>query len=460
MPNRFELIIEMYNDACKNVVRSPQNWYKFLASACYNYRLRFDEQLLIFAQRPDATAVLEFDKWNKRFNRKINRGSKGIAVFSNDSRKYIKYYFDISDTEEREKSKPVPVWQYKDEYQADVIETLENSFGELENKNTLYDAVNSMVENIVEDNISDYLTDLIAVKSDSFLEELDNDMIFSMYRLTLQNSISFMVLTRFGIDTTEYFDREDFQAVVNFNTLDTLGALGFATSDISQMVLSEAAKTIKSLEKENRTFAEKSKADYTKAENKNIERSADNGTIRLQGAGRSSNTKFDNADAGEFDYGQIFADEENLPSGKSQGNLFQLSDKGDIGEASIGDRTQSESYGNNLNGSDDRTGRLDGGNESNQPNGVGAGNEQPEKSSSGNRNERGGLHSVADELPPFVDEYLIPEIIKNSDDKLTHRKEFIVERFSELTEKEKPNYVSTLYAGKTKELKIGRKTVG
>ena len=460
MPNKFELITEMYNDACENVVHSPQNWYKFLASACYNYRLRFDEQLLVFAQRPDATAVLEFDKWNRRFNRKIEKGSKGIAVFSNDGRKPIKYYFDISDTEEREKSKPVPIWQYKEEHQADVIETLENSFGELEKKDNLYNAVISMAENVVEDNIPDYLSDLLAVKNDSFLEELDNDMISSMYRLTLQNSIAFMVLTRLGIDATEYFDRDDFQAVVNFNTPDTLNALGFATSDISQMVLSEIAKTIKSLEKENRTFAEKPNADYTKAENKNIERSADNGTVRLYDSGRSSDTKSDIADAEEFDYGQIFADEEEVPQGKSQSNLLQLPDERNIAESSVGDRTQSESNGRTVDNTNGSTGRLDGGAESNRPNDLGAVNEQSEKSSAGDSNERSSLQSVTDELPPFVDRDLIPEIIKNSDDNLTHRKEFIVKRFSELKDKEKPNYVSTLYGGKTEELKIGKITVG
>lgn len=460
MASKFELLSNVYNDVSKDVIRSPDKWQNFLASVCYNYRLRFDEQLLVYAQRPDATAVLEFDKWNRRFNRKIEKGSKGIAVFSNDSRKYIKYYFDISDTEEREKSRPVPVWQYKEEYQADVIETLENSFGELENKDNLYNAVMSMSENIVEDNIPDYLADLLAVSNDSYLEELDEDMISSMYRTAVQNSIAFMVLTRLGFNAKEYFDRTDFQAVVNFNTPDTLNALGYATSDISQMVLSEVSKTVKSLEKENRTFAEKSNADYTKAENKNIERSADNGTVRLHSSGRSSDTKSDNADTEEFDYGQIFADEETISQGKSQSNLLQLPDERNIAETSVGDREQSESNGRTVNETDGSTGRLDGGTESSRPNGLGAVDEQSETENTGNRNERGSLQSVTDELPPFVDENLIPEIIKNSDDSLTHRKKFIVKTFSELKEKEKPNYVSTLYAGKTKELTIGKTTVG
>lgn len=200
MASKFELLAKVYDDVSKDVIRSPDKWQKFLSSVCFNHRLRFDEQLLVYAQRPDATAVLEFEKWNKRFNRRINKGSKGIAVFTDDNRKYIKYYFDISDTAEREHSKPVPVWQYKEEYQADVIETLENSYGELESKDNMYNAVMSMSENIVEDNIPDYLSDLLAVSDGSFLEELDEDMISSMYRITVQNSIAFMVLTRLGFD--------------------------------------------------------------------------------------------------------------------------------------------------------------------------------------------------------------------------------------------------------------------
>lgn len=459
MASKFELLAALYDDVSKDVIRSPDKWQKFLASVCYNYRLRFDEQLLVYSQRPDATAVLEFDKWNKRFNRKIQKGSKGIAVFTDDSRKYIKYYFDISDTAEREHSKPVPVWQYKEEYQADVIETLENSYGELDKKDTLYDAVMSMSENIVEDNIPDYLADVLAVSEGSFLEELDEDMISSMYRITVKNSIAFMVLTRLGIDAKEYFDRTDFQEVVNFNTPDTLNLLGFATSDISQMVLSEIAKTVKSLEKENRTFAEKSQSIYTKAENKN-ERSADNGTVRLYNTGRSSDTELNRSDTDEFDYGQIFADEETIPQGESQSDLLQLSDERNIAESSVGNRTESESNGRTVDDADVSTGRLDRGTQSEQSDGLGAGNEQSETEGAGNRDERGGLRSVTDELPSFTDKNLIPEILKNPNDSLTHRKEFLVNEFSKLTDEQKPRYVSTLYAGKGEELEINGTTIG
>ena len=460
MASKFELLAKVYDDVSKDVIRSPDKWQKFLSSVCFNHRLRFDEQLLVYAQRPDATAVLEFEKWNKRFNRRINKGSKGIAVFTDDNRKYIKYYFDISDTAEREHSKPVPVWQYKKEYQADVIETLENSYGELESKDNLYNAVMSMSENIVEDNIPDYLSDLLAVSNGSFLEELDEDMISSMYRITVQNSIAFMVLTRLGFDAKEYFDRTDFQAVVNFNTPDTLNALGFATSDISQMVLSEIGKTVKSLEKENRTFAEKTQNVYTKAENKNVERSADNGTVRLHSSGRSSDTESDSPGTDEFDYGQIFADEETVSQGKSQSDLLQSPDERNIAESSVGNREQSESNGRTVDDTDVSTGRLDGGTQSQRPNGVGTRNEQPETEGAGNRDERGSLRSVTDELPPFTDKDLIPEILKNPNDSLTHRKKFLVKEFSKLTDEEKPRYVSTLYGGKGEEFEINGTTVG
>ncbi len=459
MASKFELLAKVYDDVSKDVIRSPDKWQKFLSSVCFNHRLRFDEQLLVYAQRPDATAVLEFEKWNKRFNRRINKGSKGIAVFTDDNRKYIKYYFDISDTAEREHSKPVPVWQYKEEYQADVIETLENSYGELESKDNMYNAVMSMSENIVEDNIPDYLSDLLAVSDGSFLEELDEDMISSMYRITVQNSIAFMVLTRLGFDAKEYFDRTDFQSVVNFNTPDTLNAIGFATSDISQMVLSEIGKTVKSLEKENRTFAEKTQNVYTKAENKN-ERSADNGTVRLYSSGRSSDTESDSPGTNEFDYGQIFADEETVSQRKSQSDLLQSHDERNIAESSVGNREQSESNGRTVDDTDVSTGRLDGGTQSQRPNGVGTGNEQPETEGAGNRDERGSFRSVTDELPPFTDKDLIPEILKNPNDSLTHRKEFLVKEFSKLTDEEKPRYVSTLYGGKGEEFEINGTTVG
>lgn len=246
MARKYELISELYDRTCKTVVSNPQNWQNFLQSACRNYRLRFDEQLLIFAQRPDATAVLEIERWNTSFGRWVNKGAKGIAVFedADRSRQRLTHYFDISDTHESRYSRPVPLWNMRDEYAASVIETLESTFGELENKNNLSNAVMSAAQNAAEDNLPDYLNDLVYNSEDSFLEELSEDMIASLYKKVVANSVAYMMMSRLGINAEEYFETDDFRDVTNFNTQDTLNALGIATSDIAEMGLSEISKPL------------------------------------------------------------------------------------------------------------------------------------------------------------------------------------------------------------------------
>ena len=448
MPNKFELITKAYSDGCADVIRSPQNWCEFLSSACYNYRLRFDKQLLIFIQRPDATAVLEFEKWNKRFNRKINRNAKGIAVFADVERTKIKHYFDISDTNENELSRPVPIWKYKDEYENDVIETFENTFGALSNKNDIVDAVMSAADNAVEDNTIDYIAELPSIKNDSFLEELDDDSISTIYRRAIKNSVAFMVLTRLGINANEYFSREDFEGVVNFNTTETLNALGYATSDITEIALNEVSKTVLSLEKSNHIIAKSEKAEYTKAENKNIERSVSNDTNHLQKTGRSADTELGTSGTEEFDIEQIWSVEEKVSQGGASSAVLQPVDNGQARQPSARGGRESEINGRIIDEENVSSGGLDRGAESNRPNDLGSGNEQPETEGAGNRDERGNLRSVTDELPPFLDDDLIMGVLENSDDDLVHKKSFIVEKFKELSVSEKIPYTQTLH-GKT-----------
>ncbi|MEI3289611.1 MAG: SNF2-related protein [Eubacterium sp.] len=460
MPNKFELITKAYSDGCADVIRSPQNWCEFLSSACYNYRLRFDEQLLIFIQRPDATAVLEFEKWNKRFNRKINRNAKGIAVFADVERTKIKHYFDISDTNENELSRPVPIWKYKDEYENDVIETFENTFGALSNKNDIVDAVMSAADNAVEDNTIDYIAELPSIKNDSFLEELDDDSISTIYRRAIKNSVAFMALTRLGINANEYFSREDFEGVVNFNTTETLNALGYATSDITEIALNEVSKTVLSLEKSNRIIAKSEKAEYTKAENKNIERSVSNDTNHLQKTGRSADTELGTSGTEEFDIEQIWSVEEKVSQGGASSAVLQPVDNGQARQPSARGGRESEINGRIIDEENVSSGGLDRGAESNRPNDLGSGNEQPETEGAGNRDERGNLRSVTDELPPFLDDDLIMGVLENSDDDLVHKKSFIVEKFKELSVSERIPYTQTLYGGRFTEYNINNTTVG
>ena len=460
MPNKFELITKAYSDGCADVIRSPQNWCEFLSSACYNYRLRFDEQLLIFIQRPDATAVLEFEKWNKRFNRKINRNAKGIAVFADVERTKIKHYFDISDTNENELSRPVPIWKYKDEHENDVIETFENTFGALSNKNDIVDAVMSAADNAVEDNTIDYIAELPSIKNDSFLEELDDDSISTIYRRAIKNSVAFMVLTRLGINANEYFSREDFEGVVNFNTTETLNALGYATSDITEIALNEVSKTVLSLEKSNRIIAKSEKAEYTKAENKNIERSVSSDTNHLQKTWRSADTELGTSSTEEFDIEQIWSVEEKVSQGGASSAVLQLVDNGQARQPFARGGRESEINGRIIDEENVSSGGLDRGAESNRPNDLGSGNEQPETEDAGNRDERGNLRSVTDELPPFLDNDLIMGVLENSDDDLVHKKSFIVEKFKELSESERIPYTQTLYGGRFTEYNINNTIVG
>ena len=253
----YKALTELYRETQRKVT-APSEWQAFLAAACRNYRLSFYEQLLVYAQRPDATAVLEIERWNRQFGRWVNRGANGIAVFDGEhnGKPRLKYYFDISDTHEARFPRPVPLWTVREEYAPDIIETLENSFGELEHKEDLGEALLSAAKNAVEDNMPDYLSELKTLTEGSFLEELDELNLEVEYRRAVQNSIGYMLLVRCGLDPSDYFEDEDFRDVLNFNTPQTLNALGVAAGDISQMCLSAISRTVLALQrqpqKENR----------------------------------------------------------------------------------------------------------------------------------------------------------------------------------------------------------------
>ena len=327
MARKYDFISELYNRTCQTVVSGPASWEAFLRSACRNYRLRFDEQLLVFAQRPDATAVLPIERWNESFGRWVNKGSHGIAVFEDADRKCqrLVHYFDISDTHESRFSRPVPIWQMKDEYTADVIDTLESTFGELDSKETLPLAIESAARNAVEDNLPDYLTDLLYSVEGSFLDGISEEEITHIFKTAVRNSVAYMTMTRLGIDAGEYFEPDDLRDVVNFTTPQTLNYLGYATSDIAEMGLAEISRTILALDRQNRTFAESRSADYNK-ENK-TERSPDDERDHLHDAGGLPASQSDDAGAAGTVDGQVRTDAEEVSEGAPQGTLLQPADE-------------------------------------------------------------------------------------------------------------------------------------
>ncbi len=383
MARKFDLISQLYEDTSKEVM-SPDKWAEFLKTACYNYRLRFDEQLLLYAQKPDATAVLPIEQWNRTFGRWVNRGAKGIAVFEslNGNSQRLVHYFDISDTHASENSRAVPIWNMKPEYTDEVIDTLESSFGYLNEKNSLTDAIISASGNAVEDNIPDYVGDLLVTVNDTFLEELDEDIVKSMYSQLVSNSVAFMIMTRLGVDTEPYFNDDDFRDIVNFNTQEALNALGFATSDIAEMGLSEISKTILLLNRQNRIIAENRQSEYTNS-TINTERSFDNGRTDIHNAGRLPTSESDASRTAEGTARTLRSDEEELSVAEAQNSLLQSADEGNADRTSVGNRTDGDRDGGQNSQTDGGAGGRDREAESGRPDEVDTPDEQPQTFGSG-----------------------------------------------------------------------------
>ena len=402
MARKYDLISELYNRTCKTVVSNPQNWQAFLASACRNYKLRYDEQLLVYAQRPDATAVLEIEQWNKIFGRWVNRGARGIAVFAdeNRSRQRLTHYFDISDTHESRYSRTVPIWDMRQEYEADVIETLESTFGEIENKSSLAEAIMGAARNAAEDNIPDYLQDLYYATEGSSFEEVEEDIVASIYKNVVANSVAYMMMSRLGIDTDGYFELDDFRDVTNFNTQETLNALGFATSDIAEMGLTEISKTITALNRQNRIIVGQDRNEYNKVEN-NDERSLDNERTDLHDGGRLQPSEPETSTAAGSDFGQIRSDEEKVSEGTSQSPLLQSPDEGRTDTALGGSGTESQQDGGNNPEPDGTERGSDRTDESRGYDEMGLSDELPSQLGTGNRES--GSDIRLEDIKPLPD---------------------------------------------------------
>lgn len=334
MAAKYQLITELYRRTGVAVAKNPQAWQGFLSSACRNYKCRFDEQLLIYAQRPDAVAVAKLETWNRQFKRWVNKDSKGIAVFDPKGRRNtLKYYFDVSDTHEGYYgSRPVPIWQMDERYEQAVMKRLSDRFGDVESTD-LASALMETAKNAVEDNLQDYFSQLKDCTKDSFLEELDDFNIEVIYRRLAANSVAFMLISRCGLDTNEFFDREDFADIVNFNTPATINAIGVATSDIAEMALREISQSIRNVQMaekdQNRTFAQRTQAQYDKGRQQ-PERSEYNERNHLQQTGGLSYSRPNITDRARASAWQVRFDAQGL-SGEAQAS--DLSQPADIGQA-------------------------------------------------------------------------------------------------------------------------------
>lgn len=464
----YKALTELYRETQRKVT-APDQWRAFLASACRNYRLSFDEQLLVFAQRPDATAVLEIERWNRQFGRWVNRGANGIAVFDGEhnGKPRLKYYFDISDTHEARFPRPVPLWTVREEYAPDIIETLENSFGELEHKEDLGEALLSAAKNAVEDNMPDYLSELKTLTEGSFLEGLDELNLEVKYRRAVQNSIGYMLLVRCGLDPSDYFEDEDFRDVTNFNTPQTLNALGVAAGDISQMCLSAISRTALALQrqpkKENRTFETQPQIQYAVPEQKTTqpERSFEYDRDHIHEKGRLQPAEPSAAPGGAGSPWEIRIASEAVPQGAPQDHLHEPVDQRETLQPSGGDPADSPAPDGGNRSADGKGPGRDGGTESQQPDEMGADDEQhPER---GGGNGAGGADlqlkdepeesAGGDELPALLDEKQIMAVIANKDDALKYKKQQIELFFSvHPDEQERAEYLKSAYQDRFTEI--------
>ena len=412
MPTKFQLITELYDQTVQSVTGSYQSWTGFLRAACYNYKCPFDDQILIYAQRPDATAVLEMERWNRQFGRWVNRGAKSIAVFGDDGQNCLKLYFDVSDTHASRFARPLPIWTMHPAFEPEVIETLEATFGNLAEKENLADAVRSACHNAVADNFTDYLQDLRECREDSLLEELDDLNLEVFYRDALEVSVAYMLMTRLGLRADDYFTADEFAHVYEFNTPPTINALGIATSDIAEMGLREISRTVMQAQRDQ-FFANREKSrydDHTEQHETDRERSKQYGD-HLQDAGWLSGAEpADAADAGGAS-GQVRGVAESVPEEAPQGALHQPQDQRQADGASGRDRADRTEDGGAVRDTDGTERGRDGGSESDRSPALDGPDEQSPAQRGGTGAQRPDLQLTteepteagSDELPAFVD---------------------------------------------------------
>jgi len=432
MPRKYNLTVDLSAYTAKEVSSSPEKFRAFLKTAANNYKYSFDDQILIFAQKPGATACAEVETWN-RLGRWVNKGTKGIALLVDRNVRYrMRYVFDISDTNSYY-GHDVELWKYEEKYSDQVIEALENSFGEVEHKLRFDGAIMSIAEEVVQDNYSDYLEQLAGVAEGSTLGSLDSESVESEFRELLVNCVAYETLTRCGYDADRLYGFEDFDSITDFNTPETLSVIGNASSDISEMVLREIEATVQSAsleERADRTFAEKPETADNIGEEKEItdetERREENGTD-LQAGGRPSDPE--PRSAGKPEDRQIWDASAPIPERSQESDLHGDADIGQADEPSGEDRPGGDRDGGEADRADGEGAGSGREAESDRADEVGRADELPESLGGGDSPQRTRLQlsghdfNVRSEIPYYYAPEAKNELIRNCPALKNHRKE-------------------------------------
>jgi len=376
MPSKLQIIKEMAAQEALSITSNTERYMAFLHTAANNYKYDFQEQLLIHAQKPDATACAEIDTWNK-LGRWVNKGTKGIALLVDRDVPYkLRYVFDLSDTNSRA-GREVSLWQLQDRYLEEVKEALSNSFGEATDTGDFRSFLMQIAEYVVNDNLDDYVATLTAVKGNSLLEELDELNAKQWLRQTLVSSVGYMLMTRCGMDANELYTFEDFAHVLDFNTHETIGVLGVAASDISEMVLREIEVTVRAIQREERnnarTFANQEENRYHEGRKKQTERRNDHESD-LYNAGRLSAPESDSTGGPEG--GQVWNAAAQLPAQPQESTVHRDDVVRQVEPAPAGSGPTGEHDAGEPVAEDGAGAGRDGGSESAEPDAVGSVDEQ------------------------------------------------------------------------------------
>ena len=407
MANKYQLINEMASETLKEITQNGESWIKFLNTASNNYKYSFNEQVLIYAQKPNATACADIETWNKKLRRWVNKGAKGIALLSMENgRNVLRHVFDISDTHSGI-NKDFKLWEIKPSYENGIIETLENSFGNLEVKSNLAEAIYSASINLVEDNYQDYLVDLKEVLDGSLLEGMQDIDLEGNFIVLLAKSISYMAMKRCGIDPTEHFNVSDFEMISSFNNKRVVSRLGAAISDIAEQELREIYSSVINYEKNykltNRTFVNNEKINYHNNEEKNNEGRNDYDRINIQSNGRLPNTTSSITKNEENGTGEILKNEGEIPKRTQKRVIRGINVRWQDGRTFRRNRGNSSKQIETTNQTISRESSSERRNEESRSNGLGTSNELNTKSSRGNDNNRVDL-----QLNLFEDTYVPP----------------------------------------------------
>lgn len=275
MNNKYEYTHELWSNQIESISKSPNEWMSFLKTSAWMYKFSFDDQLLIYAQRPDARACASYETWNDKLHRWIKRGSKGIALLNENGT--LRYVFDISDTRSPE-NKPLHLWSVDITNEEEFIEMIVDKYGPFESTLDYGQAVILMSKTIVEDNYQDYFSSLKKFNQESILSELEDHEIEGKFKDLLTNSMAYQILHRSGVDPDNYFTEDDFYAIRDFDTLDTISQLGIASRDLCEIGMTDIS--LKSREIMIRTFEENKKTRQNKSEEKERSVSNENNSIQ------------------------------------------------------------------------------------------------------------------------------------------------------------------------------------